>query len=81
MPIPILNPHKLWEQVEPMEQAGLNSGTASWPDEVLVPDVRNDFTPAQMVDQKLEAVLGSHYQGISHQLTGRLGNIRWAAGQ
>jgi len=74
MPIPILNPLELRDQVdqvEPTEQPGLNSGASREPEEVLVPDARGGLTPAQMVDQKLQALLGSNYRGIFRQLTGR----------
>jgi len=79
MSIPILNPSELSEQGEPMEQAVLNTETSSWPEEVLVPDARSGLTPAQLVDQKLQAMLGRNYRGIFHQRTGRPGNRRRTA--
>lgn len=83
MAIPELNSQEFCEQVDLTEQAGLNSGTSRLPEEVLVPDVRNGLTPAQMVDQKLQAMLGSQYQdqGISHQQIGRSGTISRMGGK
>jgi len=81
MPIPILNPREFYDQVEPTDQAGLKSGTSMWLEEVLIPDARSGLTPAQMVDQKLQAVLGCRYRGIFNQLTGRPGNMRRTASQ
>jgi len=81
MSIPIQNPLELFDQIEPTEQARLKS-VASWlPEEELILDARSGLTPAQMVDQKLQAVLGRHYRGIFDQLTGRPGNRRRTAGK
>ena len=82
MLIPILNPRELHEQVdqvEPTDKAGLKSGTSRGHEEVLIRDARSGLTPAQMVDQKLQVVLGRQYRGIFHHLTGRPGNIRSTA--
>jgi len=81
MSIPILNPLHVGEQCEPTEQAVLNNETSSWPEEVLVPDARSGLTPAQFVDQKLQAMLGRNYRGLFHQRTGRPGNRRRTAAE
>jgi hypothetical protein len=78
MPFPMPNPRKLGAQVaqvDPTEHAELISGTPRRPEEEMVPDARSGLTPAQMVDQRLQAVLGSRYRGIFHQQTGRPGNL------
>jgi hypothetical protein len=49
------------------EQAGLHN--MRWLDEELVPDVRSRLTPAEMVDQKLDAMVGSNYRGIRRMPT------------
>jgi len=46
------------------------------PDEVLVADARGGLTPAQMVEQKLQALLGGSYRGLFCSATERLGD-RW----
>lgn len=45
------------------------------PEEVLVADVRGGLTPGQMVDQKVQALMGRNYPGFFSQGIGRRGNI------
>lgn len=75
MPIPILNPRGCFEQVEPAERVGLYRETVRRPEELLVLDARHGLTPAQMVDQKLQAMLGSRYRSNFHLQTGRPGTM------
>jgi hypothetical protein len=46
------------------------------PEELLVIDARWGLTPAQMVEQKLLALLGSNYPGLRFSGSGRGENIR-----
>jgi hypothetical protein len=45
------------------------------PDEVLVIDARCSLTPVQQVEQKLLALLGGAYPGLSLRGTSRRGNL------
>jgi hypothetical protein len=50
------------------------AATGVEPDEILVADVRGGLTPAQMVEQKLLALLGGSYRGLFCSATDRPGN-------
>jgi hypothetical protein len=57
---------------------GPEEAAPAWaePEEVLVADARHGLTPAQMVDQKLLALLGGGHPGLPLQAPGRPGNVR-----
>jgi len=88
-----LDTREWYGQVEPLGQDRLASATARMPslaetaitfappEEMLVADARGRLTPVQMVEQKLLALLGSNYPGLSGPVTGRMGYSGRTLGQ
>jgi hypothetical protein len=85
MPIPTLKQRELREpaysrphqQPVPEETAT----TAAEPDESLVADPRASLSPAQIVDQRLLALLGSGNPGLYVQASGRPEGVRRQTGE
>src|SRR5262245_65135152 len=85
MPSRALNRQELLRQATQAEQvATVEMGTTKVaPEEVLILDVRGDLTPAQMVEEKLMALLYTGH-GVSTQATegpADVGGTRGAARQ
>jgi hypothetical protein len=50
-------------------------------EETLVADARSGLTPAEMVDRKLQALLGGTHAGLFARPTGRPGDPRGCPGR
>jgi len=69
------------DRSEVRNQAGPRPASVRELDEVLVVDPRSGQTPAQMVDQKLLALLQAGHPGLVLQASGRPQDIRGIAGR